>query len=252
MQHIMIALGLLGAFGLDVVFIHFSGNAAAGLTFAVLGFAILLLLSASAGSFSPVSSKQPLTLALGSLLGQGPVGTLGRVMLGSCIPVLLMLAVVYIPDLDRSIAPSHAIRLGATAATFGLLASLTLAGVVLGFLWPRSGPFESVLVGGMVILDYGMLSWGTVGVSREALQLALYDLMVWPMLCLIGAWVGFSLRRLAERFASREAAAQATAFNTPIAAPTAGAYDGQAQPAARTPEAAPKPFDAGQPGFSGA
>jgi hypothetical protein len=245
----MIAVALVAVLGLDLVFIHYSGTTVAALTFAVLGFTILLLLSATAGSFVPEYEDQ--TPSLGAALGSGPVAVVARVLLASCIPVLLMLAVVYIPDLDRSLVPSQGIRLGATAATFGLLASLPLAGAVLGFLWPRKGSFESVLVGGLVIADYAMLSWGTLGVDRETLQLALYDLMVWPVLSLIGAWVGMTLRQVSEAQLER-AGRRAPSFGgrtaplpvTLAPAPNAGFYG-------ETPIADCQTYRPGQAGLTG-
>ena len=249
MRHLMIAIALLAVLGLDLVFIHYSGTPVAGLTFAVLGFTILLLLSATAGSFVPEYQDQ--APALGTALGSGPASVVARVLLGACIPVLLMLAVVYIPELDRSLVPSQAIRLGTTAATFGLLAFLPLAGAVLGFLWPRRGAMEAVLVGGVVVADYAMLSWGTLGVDREALQLALYDLMVWPVLSLIGAWVGGTLRQVSEaqleRAGRRAPSLEGRTTPLPVtiaAIPNQGIY-------AETPIADCQTYYPGQAGLTG-
>ena len=69
-------------------------------------------------------------------------------------------------------------------------------GAVLGFLWPRTGALEAVLVGGSVVLAQSLLSWTKVDANREALQLTLYTWMVWVSVCLIGAWVGITLRQI--------------------------------------------------------
>ncbi len=60
-------------------------------------------------------------------------------------------------------------------------------GAVLGFLWPRKGALEAVLVGGLVVLSQSLLSWAKVDASREAIQMALYTWMVWVSVCPIGA-----------------------------------------------------------------
>lgn len=198
MRHLMIALALLAVLGLDVVFIHFSGTATAAVTFAMLGFLILLLFSSTAGSFAAQEGDQDLLPEQVPIMGPGLVDMAGRVLLGACLPVLLMLAVVYIPQLDRSLVPSQAIRLGTTAATFSLLVSLPLAGVVLGFLRPRSGALEAVLVGGVALADYGLLGWATLGMDGDSIRLALFDLMLWPMLALVGAWLGMFLRQVLQ------------------------------------------------------
>ena len=51
MRHLMIAVALLAFAGLDVIFVEFSDTPSAALTFAVLAYLILLLLSGTAGSF---------------------------------------------------------------------------------------------------------------------------------------------------------------------------------------------------------
>ena len=198
MRHLMIAIALLSVLGLDVVFIHFSGTASAAVTFALLGFTILLLLSGTAGTFAAPNDEADLFSEQGPVLRRGVLSMIGRVLLGACLPVLMMLAVVYIPQLDRSLVPSQAIRLGATFATFFLLASLSLAGVVLGLLRPRTGAFEAVLVGGMAVLDYALLGWANMGLDGAAIQLALFDLMLWPVLALVGAWLGLFLRQVIQ------------------------------------------------------
>ena len=92
--------------------------------------------------------------------------------------------------------PSATVQLGSTLAVFWLLMSLGLVGVVQGFLWPHSGVFQAVVVGGLVVLTQGLLSWAKVDAGREELQLALYTWMVWVSICLIGAWVGLLLREV--------------------------------------------------------
>ena len=69
-------------------------------------------------------------------------------------------------------------------------------GVVQGFLWPHIGVFQAEIVGGLVVLTQGLLSWAKVDAGREELQLALYTWMVWVSICLIGAWVGLLLREV--------------------------------------------------------
>ena len=55
-------------------------------------------------------------------------------------------------------------------------------------------------VGGAVILAQSLLSWTKADASREALQIALYTYMVWVSICLIGAWVGLTLRQVGDTF----------------------------------------------------
>jgi hypothetical protein len=251
LRHLMIAIALLAVLGLDGVFIHFSGSAAAALTFAVLGYLILLLLSGTAGTFVSRDRDQDALQERNGVLDDGLWRMAARVLLGASVPALLMLAVVYIPDLDRSLVPSQAIRLGTSAATFGLLAALPLAGVALGFLRPSSGALEAVLVGGAALADYAMLSWGTLGVDGAALQLALYDLMLWPVLALIGAWVGMSLRQVAQTqmvWMCYPAQPARPAEDAPVVlAPTRAAeYPGE------TPTAECQTYQPGRRGFTGA
>jgi hypothetical protein len=121
-----------------------------------------------------------------------------RTSLAAVIPVVLLLILAYIPDLDDPLDPSETVQLGSTFAVFWLLMSLALVGAVLGFLWPRSGALEAVLVGGLVVLAQSLLSWAKVDAGRGAVQLALYTWMVWVSICLIGAWVGLTLRQIGD------------------------------------------------------
>jgi hypothetical protein len=81
-----------------------------------------------------------------------------------------------------------------------LLISLALVGAVLGFLWPRTGELDTVVVGGLVVLAQSLLSWAKFDVSREDVQLALFTSMVWVSICLIGAWVRFALRQVSDHY----------------------------------------------------
>ena len=192
----MIATALLAFAGLDVVFVEFSDTPAAALTFAVMSYMILLLLSGSAGSFG--DELEGYAVFLGPFLGPGRLGLLVRTSLAAVIPVVLLLILAYIPDLDDPLDPSETVQLGSTFAVFWLLMSLALVGAVLGFLWPRSGALEAVLVGGLVVLAQSLLSWAKVDAGRGAVQLALYTWMVWVSICLIGAWVGLTLRQIGD------------------------------------------------------
>ena len=71
---------------------------------------------------------------------------------------------------------------------------------MLGFLWPRTGELDTVVVGGLVVLAQSLLSWAKFDVSREDVQLALFTSMVWVSICLIGAWVGYALRQVGDHY----------------------------------------------------
>jgi hypothetical protein len=90
------------------------------------------------------------------------------------------------------------VQLGSVVAVFWLLGSIGLTGAVLGFLWPRTGLFESVMVGGLLVGFQVFLTWARLDLSRYELQFGLFNLMVWVSLCLLGAWVGTVLRQVAE------------------------------------------------------
>ena len=206
MGHLMIAVALLAFAGLDVVFVRFSDTPVAALTFAVLSFLIFVILSGSAGSFmagsiTDGSGNRPIPPR--PLLGPGLSAVLARIALAAFVPVLLLVLLAYIQEFDDPLNPSETAQLGSTIAVFWLLMSMALTGAVLGFLWPRSGALEAVLVGGMVVLAQSLLSWVKVDASRDALQLALYTWMVWVSICLIGAWVGLGLRRFGDLYLYR-------------------------------------------------
>ena len=194
MHHLLIAVALLATVGLDLIFVSFSDEASAALTFALLSYFILLLLSGSAGSYVP--RMEDYTAFLGPLVREGTRGFVSRLLLAYSVPAVLLLLVAFIPDLDDPLAPSATVQLGSTFAVFWLLMSLGLVGVVQGFLWPHSGAFQAVIVGGLVVMTQGLLSWAKVDAGREDLQLALYTWMVWVSICLIGAWVGILLREV--------------------------------------------------------
>ena len=192
MHHLLIAVALLAAVGLDLIFVTFSGEPSAALTFALLSYFIMLLLSGSAGSYVP--DMQDYTTFLGPLVREGTRGFVSRLLLAYSVPAVLLLMVAFIPSLGDPLTPSATAHLGSTLAVFWLLMSLGLVGVVQGFLWPHSGVFQAVIVGGLVVLTQGLLSWAKVDAGLEELQLALYIWMVWVSICLIRAWVGLLLR----------------------------------------------------------
>jgi hypothetical protein len=136
----MLAIALPSFAALDVIFVEFSDTPAAALTFAVMSFLVLLLLSGSAGSFGP--EPEDYTTLFGPMLGPGLKGFLTRIVLASVIPVVLLVALAYVPDLNDPLDPSETVRLGSSLAGFWLLMSLALVGAVLGFLWPRSGALD--------------------------------------------------------------------------------------------------------------
>lgn len=196
MRHLILAVGLLLFAGLDVVFVNFSDAPAAALTFAVMSYMILLILSSTAGSYSTESSVYP--GFMGVMVTPLRRGMVVRVLLAAMIPVALLMILAFIPDLDDPFEPSETIQLGSTFAVFWLLMSMALVGAVLGFLSPRTGTLEAVMVGGAVVVAQSLLSWLKVGASLDAVQLALYTWMVWVSICLIGAWVGLILRQIGD------------------------------------------------------
>jgi hypothetical protein len=200
-HHLLIAIALLAFAALDVIFVEFSDTPAAALTFAAMSFLVLLLLSGSAGSFG--REPEDYTTLFGPMLGPGLKGFLTRIVLASVIPVVLLVALAYVPDLNDPLDPSETVQLGSILAGFWLLMSLALVGAVLGFLWPRSGALDAVVVGGLVVLIQSLLSWAKFDASRDAVQLALYTSMVWVSVCLIGAWVGFALRQVSDHYLLR-------------------------------------------------
>jgi hypothetical protein len=196
LHHLLIAVALLASVGLDLIFVSFSDAAAAALVFAILSYGIMLLLSGSVIGY--VQRGADFTTCLGPVLGQGLQGFIVRVLLAYCVPGILLLLVAFIPDMDDPLVPNATVQLGSTFAVFWLLMSLGLVGVVLGFLWPRTGPFQSVVVGGLVVLTQALLGWAKTDASRESLLIALYTWMVWVSICLIGAWLGLTLRQVSD------------------------------------------------------
>ena len=205
MRHLIIAVALLVFAGLDVVFVEFSDTPDAALTFAVMSYLVLLLLSGAAGGYGhePDSSRSLLVQAQGLLAR----GILARLLMASLIPVLLLLLLAFIPDLDDPLDPSRTIQLGSTFIVFWLLMSMALVGAVLGFLWPNTGALEAVLVGGAVVVAQSLLSWIKIDAPGGAVQLALYTWMVWVSICLVGAWVGLTLRQIGDTHFFRPAIA---------------------------------------------
>ena len=192
----MIAVALLATVGLDLIFVSFSDAPAAALTFALLSYVIMLLLSGSASGYA--SEPEDYTTFLNPWVRHGLSGFLARVVLAYTVPAALLLLIAFIPDLDDPLVPNDTVQLGSTFAVFWLLMSLALVSAVLGFLWPRTGPVQAVLVGGLVVMTQSLLSWAKADASRDSLQLALYTWMVWVSICLIGAWVGLILRQISD------------------------------------------------------
>jgi hypothetical protein len=193
--HLIIAAALLIFVALDLVFVSFSNTPDAALTFAVIAFLILALMSASAGSFTaePDESEHLLRWVL-----PDPLGSLKRVVLAWALPASLVVAVAFVPSLSGARSVNPTVQLGSVLAVFWLLGSIGLTGAVLGFLWPRTGLFESVIVGGLLVGFQVFLTWARLDLSRYELQFGLFNLMVWVSLCLLGAWVGTVLRQVAE------------------------------------------------------
>ncbi|MFQ6027023.1 MAG: hypothetical protein ACE5Q6_05980 [Dehalococcoidia bacterium] len=208
MRHLMILIALLAVAGLDLIFVTYSPTAPSALTFAVLAFLILLLLSVSAGS--QAKSTADFTGFLRPWLSMGFSGFLVRLGVGTLIPLVFLLAASFVPDID---GPLEAVELGRTLSIFWLVATLALVGAALAFLSPRTGIFEAVLVGGLIVLARSVISWVKVDADREVLQLALFGQMIWPSMCLIGAWVGLALREITDCHlyrVEREAAQETT------------------------------------------
>ena len=160
MHHLLIAVALLAAVGLNLIFISFSDEPSAALTFSLLSYFIMLLLSGSAGSYVP--DMEDFTGFLGPLVRNGTQGFVSRLLLAYSVPAVLLLLVAFLPDLDDPLAPNATVQLGSTFAVLWLLMSLALVGVVQGFLWPHSGVFQAVIVGGLVVATQGLLSWAKV------------------------------------------------------------------------------------------
>lgn len=193
--HLIIAAALLVFVALDLVFVSFSNTPPAALTFAVISFLILALMSASAGSLVVDSEES------GNFLRwvlPDPLGSLKRVLLAWAIPALLVVAVAFVPSLSDSRDINPTVQLGSVLAVFWLMASMGLAGAALGFLWPRTGLFEAVIVGGLLVGFQMLLTWVGVDITWNELRLGLFNLMIWVSLCLVGAWVGIVLRQIAE------------------------------------------------------
>ncbi len=108
----MMAMALLVFAALYVIFVEFSNTSAAALTFAVTAFLVLLLLSGTAGSF--VSEPQDYTGFFRPVLGPGLRGFLTRIVVAAVVPVILLVALAYIPDLDDPLDPSEIVHLGST------------------------------------------------------------------------------------------------------------------------------------------
>ena len=197
MHHLLIAVALLSFVVLDLTFVSYSGSSSAALAFAILSYTSMLLLSASAGNYAWQSG-----LFNGMAQPRG-VPMPARLLLAAFVPVALLLALAYLQELNSLIEPQEIIRLGSTFVVFWLLSSLALVGAFLGFFWPRTGPLESVVVGGIVVFAQALLSQATVDAGRETIQLSLYTWMVWITVCLVGAWAGMVMRQGMEFYFAR-------------------------------------------------
>ena len=124
LHHLLIAVALLAAVGLDLIFVTFSGEPSAALTFALLSYFIMLLMSGSAGSYVP--DMEDFTEFLGPLVRNGTQGFVSRLLLTYSVPAVLLLLVAFLPDLDDPLAPNATVQLGSTFAVFWLLMSLAL------------------------------------------------------------------------------------------------------------------------------
>ena len=77
---------------------------AAALTFALLSYFIMLLLSGSAGSYVP--DMQDYTTFLGPLVREGTRGFVSRLLLAYSVPAVLLLMVAFIPSLGALSPPA--------------------------------------------------------------------------------------------------------------------------------------------------
>ena len=105
LHHLLIAVALLAAVGLDLIFVTFSGEPSAALTFALLSYFIMLLLSGSAGSYVP--DMQDYTTFLGPLVREGTRGFVSRLLLAYSVPAVLLLMVAFIPSLGALSPQRH-------------------------------------------------------------------------------------------------------------------------------------------------
>ena len=192
MHHFLIGFALVVFFALDVVFVNFSNTPSAAMTFAIISFLILASLAIFAGGFGVEPEEE--SNALIAWLAPDPVGSMTRSLIAAVIPAIVVLVFTFLPDLENLIVNDDAIQIAFVFSLFWILASLALTGVVLGFIWPRTGLFEAVLAGTLVVLVQGLATWASVSPPWESLQLALFNLMIWVSICLGGAWVGVALR----------------------------------------------------------
>ena len=105
MHHLLIAVALLAAVGLDLIFVTFSDEPSAALTFALLSYFIMLLLSGSAGSYVP--EMPDYTTFLGLLVREGMQGFVSRLLLAYSVPAVLLLLVAFIPSLADPLTPQR-------------------------------------------------------------------------------------------------------------------------------------------------
>jgi len=235
LHHLLIAVALISFIVLDVTFISYSDTPSAALAFGILSYSTLLLLSSSAGSYAGQSGL------FNSLVQPRGVPMPARLVLAAFVPVALLFILAYLQELDSLVEPREIVRLGSTFAVFWLLSSLALVGAFLGFFWPRTGPLESVVVGGIVVLAQGLLSHATVDAGRATIQLSLYTWMVWITVCLVGAWVGLVMRQGIEYYFERAGMLLPV---VPVAEETIDAPDGsdyQNEPRLETPRSLSQP-----------
>ena len=96
MHHLLIAVALLAAVGLNLIFISFSDEPSAALTFSLLSYFIMLLMSGSAVSYVP--DMEDFTGFLGPLVRNGTQGFVSRLLLAYSVPAVLLLLVAFLPD----------------------------------------------------------------------------------------------------------------------------------------------------------
>lgn len=196
LHHFLIGFALVVFFVLDVFFVEFSNTPLAAFTFAIISFLILASLAIFAGGFDVEPEESSVSLI--AWLAPDPVGSIARSLIAAAIPGIVVVVFTFLPELENLIINDEALQITFVFSLFWILASLALTGVVLGFIWPRTGLFEAVLAGTLVVLVQGLVTWARVGPPWEVMQLALFNLMIWVSICLAGAWVGVALREFGD------------------------------------------------------
>ena len=141
---------------MDVVFVNFSNTPTAALAFGIISFLILALVAILAGGFGVDLEAESIPLI--AWLLPNPLGSLVRTLAAAAAPTILVVVFTFLPDLEDLIANIHALQITMVFSLFWIMASLALVGVVLGFIWPRTGLFEAVLAGTLVVLMQGLVT----------------------------------------------------------------------------------------------